>query len=71
MRTGRMTEIEAARRVDDAIEHLRAFAASLDAHVIVDRASRLTAADLKIVVEVFDDVLDKEHGVSKKNDHQL
>ena len=67
MQTSAMTETEADRRVADAIEHLRAFARSVESGQTIDPSSQLTGEDIKIVVNVFDDVFDKDYGFIKKN----
>lgn len=61
-----MTEKEAARRVDEAIAHLREFAGSIRGSDVVDRDSQLTGDDLHIVLGVFDDVIDKDYGLIKR-----
>ena len=61
-----MTEKEAARRVDEAIAHLRDFAGSIRGSDVVDRDSQLTGDDLHIVLGVFDDVIDKDYGLTKR-----
>lgn len=66
MRTSHMTETEADRRVAHAIDHLRAFANSVESDETIDHPSQLTGEDLKIVVNVFDDVFDKDHGITKR-----
>ena len=65
MRTGCMTETEADCRVAQAIEHLRAFAASIQSAETIDQMSSLTGEDLNIIVGVFDDVIDKNYGIRK------
>ncbi|WP_271301176.1 hypothetical protein [Sphingomonas sp. CV7422] len=65
-----MTEKEAARRVDEAIAHLRDFAGSIRGSDVVDRNSQLTGDDLRIVLGVFDDVIDKDYGLIKRSTGQ-